>query len=80
MQEFIHEHTQSLHFGERVVGPLLEMGIELSKVVVLLDHAQAGEIEHSSQTRATLMGHGVGLRCFFPEVLGTGWIPASLTH
>lgn len=29
MQQFVHEHTQGLHFGERVVFPPLQIGIEL---------------------------------------------------
>jgi hypothetical protein len=39
MQQFIHEHTYGLHFGERVVFPPLQIGIELRKVGIVLDHA-----------------------------------------
>jgi len=40
MQQFIHEHTYSLHFGERVVFPPLQIGIDLRKAGIVLDHAQ----------------------------------------
>jgi hypothetical protein len=36
MQELVHEDTQGLHFGEWVIGPPLQMRIELSEVVILL--------------------------------------------
>ena len=55
MQEFIHQDTQGLHFGERVIRPPLQMSIDLSEVVVKPDHAQTGEVEHCAQTSATLM-------------------------
>ena len=55
MQQFVHEHTQGLHFGERVVFPPLQIGIELCKAGIVLDHAQAGEVEQRAQAGATLM-------------------------
>ena len=58
MQQFVHEHTQSLHFGERVVFPPLQIGIKLGKAGIVVDHAQAGEVEQRAQAGTTLMGHG----------------------
>jgi hypothetical protein len=46
MQEFVHEDTQGLHFSERVILPPLQMRIDLSEMVILLEHSQAGEVEH----------------------------------
>ena len=39
VQELVHEHAQGLHFGKWVIGPLLQMGIELSEVLILLDQS-----------------------------------------
>jgi hypothetical protein len=39
MQQFVHEYTHSLHPGERVVFPPLQMGIELCEAGIVLDHA-----------------------------------------
>jgi hypothetical protein len=49
MQEFVHELTQSLYIGERVVFSPLQTGIELSKAGIVPDHAQAGEVEQGAQ-------------------------------
>ena len=48
MQELVHEDTQGLHFGERVILPPLQMGIQLSEVVILMNQSQAGEVEHGA--------------------------------
>ena len=58
MQEFVHEHTQGLHFGERINRPPLQMGVEVSEMVVLVNQSQAGVVEHGSQTWTALMRHG----------------------
>jgi hypothetical protein len=47
-QQFVHKYTQGLHFGERIVFPTLQIGIELRKAVIILDHAQAGAVEQSA--------------------------------
>ena len=48
MQELVHEDSQGLHFGEWVILPPLQMSIDLSKMLIEPDHAQAGEVEHLS--------------------------------
>jgi hypothetical protein len=58
MQELVHEHAEGLHFGERVILPPLQMGIQLSEVVILMNQSQAGEVEHGAQTGAALVRHG----------------------
>jgi len=37
VQELVHEHTEGLHLGERVGLPPLQMGIQLSEVMIMLD-------------------------------------------
>jgi len=64
MQELVHEDTQGLHFGKWVILPPLQIGIDLSEVLIEPDHAQAGEKEHRAQAGATLMRHG-GLAALF---------------
>ena len=78
MQELVHEDTQGLHFGEWVIGPPLQMSIELSEVVILLDQAQAGEVEHGAQTGATLMGHGGLTALLLAGSIGGGLDPGQL--
>lgn len=39
VQQLVHEHAEGLHLGERILFSLLQMGIELSEVLILLDHA-----------------------------------------
>ena len=39
MQELVHEDTQGLHFGEGVIGSPLQMRIELSEVVILMNQS-----------------------------------------
>ena len=46
MQELVHKNTQGLHFGKWVILPPLQMRIDLSEMVILLEHSQAGEVEH----------------------------------
>ena len=57
-QELVHEDTQGLHFGEWVIGPPLQLGIELSEVLILMDQSQTRVVEHGAQTRSALVRHG----------------------
>jgi hypothetical protein len=45
MEELVHEDTDGLHSGERVLRPPLQLGIELCEIRVKVDQTQAGEIE-----------------------------------
>ena len=58
MQEFVHEYTQGLHFGEWVIGPPLQLSIQVSEIVILMNQSQTSVVEQGAQTGTTMMGHG----------------------
>ena len=39
MQELVHQDTQGLHLGERILLPPLQIGIELSEMGIVVNHA-----------------------------------------
>lgn len=43
MQELVHQDAQGLHFCKWVVLPPLQMRIEGSEVIIVLDQAQAAK-------------------------------------
>ena len=75
MQELIREDTQGLHLSEWVIQPPLQLKIDLSEMVILLDHSQAGEVEQRAQTGATLMRHGGLAALLLPRGVGGGLDP-----